>query len=299
MSQSPYAKPPFRKRRPVLFVLLVVFSVFMIFMIGSAFVGALDRSGAFSGPRLAVVRVEGFIGDAERVVSWVEKLRRDSTVAGALVRIDSSGGGVAASQEIFFAVQRLAKEKPVIISMGSVAASGGYYVAIAGKEIFANPSTITGSIGVRLQVNNVQGLMERVGVSSESLTTGKLKAAGSPFQTLTEEERAYLQGILADMQDEFVSAVAAGRGLSREAVEAVADGRVLTGRQALQAKLIDALGDQQAAFDRLKELCKLEGEVSVLEGPENAKPWWKTLLEAAVEADLAAGNSTSRYTFCY
>ncbi|MDR3073289.1 MAG: signal peptide peptidase SppA [Deltaproteobacteria bacterium] len=299
MSQYPYAAPPFRKRRPLLFVFLCLLLLGLLFAAASAVFGALAERGAFSGPRLGVIKVEGFIGDAERTVRWIERLRRDKTVAGALVRVDSPGGAVAPSQEVFSALQRLAKEKPVVVSMGTAAASGGYYIAVAGREIFANPSTLTGSIGVRLQLTNVQGLMERLGVSSESLTTGKFKATGSPFQAMTPEERAYLQGILADMQEEFVNAVAVGRSLPREAVTAIADGRVLTGRQALAAKLVDHLGDREAALARLQTLCSLEGEAELLLEPERSKPWWKLLLEAAM--DLEAGGSTdaARYMFCY
>lgn len=291
--------PPFRKRRPVLFVFLALFALCLALGLAAGIVRAVVKSGVFSGPRLGLVRIEGFIGDAERVISWTEKLRRDATVAGVLVRIDSPGGAVAPSQEMYLAIQRLAKEKPVVVSMGTVAASGGYYVAVAGKEIFANPSTLTGSIGVRLQVTNVQGLMERIGVTSESLTTGKFKAAGSPFQPLTAEDREYLQKILADMQDEFVSTVAKSRSLSKEAVTAVADGRVLTGRQAMEARLIDHIGDQEAAIGRLKELCNLKDEPVVLDGPEENKPWWKTLIETAIDLNAAKSIDVIRYTFCY
>lgn len=301
---SPCFRVPFRKRRPVFFFFLL-FLLFVAVTVAGAFAfAALDRSGAFAAPRLGMVRVEGFIGSAEKTVEWVETLRRDPSVAGVLVRIDSSGGGVAPSQELFMAVKRLAAEKPVVVSMGTVAASGGYYVAVAGHEIYANPSTVTGSIGVRMQLSNVQGLMQRIGITSESLTTGKLKAAGSPFQELTGEERAYLQGILNDMQEEFVTAVANGRQLSKETVTALADGRILTGRQALAAKLIDALGDQQAAFARLAAMAKDKGIYladvpNVVEGPPKKTPFWKKLLEAAVDLDTASSADALRYTFCY
>lgn len=299
MTQYPYASPPFRKRRPVVFCLLILLGLAVLYAGGSAIFGALESRGVFSGPRLGLARVEGFIGDGSRVIDWLETLRRDASVAGVLVRIDSPGGAVAPSQEVHFAIARLAKEKPVVVSMGAVAASGGYYAAVAGREIFANPSTLTGSIGVRLQVTNVMGLMERIGVRSESLTTGKFKATGSPFRDMSAEERAYLEGILADMQDEFVTAVAKGRSLSRETVLALADGRVLTGRQALEAKLVDRLGDQQAALARLRDICGLQGDPTVLEGPEKTKPWWRVILEAAMDADVATTTDAARYVFCY
>lgn len=297
--QYPYAAPSFRRRRPVLFVFLLLVGLLLVGNILFAAWGILNEAGVFSGPRLGVVKVEGFIGDADPAVDWIEKLRKDSSVAGVLVRIDSPGGAVAPSQEVYMAVKRLAKGKPVVVSMGSVAASGGYYIAVAGREIFASPSTLTGSIGVRLQVTNVQNLMERLGVTSESLTTGKFKASGSPFKELTDEERAYLQGLLDDMQAQFVDAVAEGRNLPKEAVAALADGRVLTGRQALKAGLVDRLGDRQAALAHLAALCKTGDSPALLEGPEKRVSWWRKLLGAALELGAEQAPETVKYQFVY
>lgn len=295
----PYANPPFRKRRPVLFLVLALAALLALVNIGMAVWSVLADRGFLSGPRIGVVSVEGFIGNADRGVAWVEKLRKNPSVAGVLVRIDSPGGAVAPSQELYSAVKRLAAEKPVVVSMGATAASGGYYIAVAGREIFASPSTLTGSIGVRLQLANVQGLMERLGVSSESMTTGKFKATGSPFKAMSTEERAYLQAILDDMQDVFVTAVAEGRSLPKERVASLADGRVFTGRQALEAKLIDRLGDREAALNRLAVLCGIEGAPELLNQPEQKKPLWRSLLEVALDVDAVRTADISRYTFCY
>lgn len=295
----PYASPPFRKRRPKLFYFLVIVAIFALLQIATAVWSILDGKGVFSGPRLGLVTIEGFIGDAGKTVAWIEKLRKNANVAGVLIRIDSPGGGVAPSQEMHAAVKRLAAAKPVVVSMGAVAASGGYYIAVAGNEIFASPSTVTGSIGVRMQISNVQGLMERIGVSSESLTTGRFKAAGSPFKELTPEERVYLQDIIDDMQDEFVTAVSKGRGLPKETVKAVADGRIFTGRQALKAKLVDRLGDREAALAHLAATCRIDGEPEILEGPEKSRPWWRLLLEAAVDMQAGRAAESVQYRFCY
>ena len=300
MSQGyPQAREPFRKRRPLVFFFLVLLSLLILIRILLAVWDALDSKGVFSGPRIGLVRLEGFIGDAEKVVSWTEKLRRDSSVAGVLIRIDSPGGAVAPSQEIHTAFKRLAMAKPTVVSMGSVAASGGYYAAVAANEIFASPSTLTGSIGVRLQLTNMRGLMERIGVSSESLTTGAFKAVGSPFEEVTPEQRAYLKSLLEDMQDEFVTAVAQGRNMTKDAVKRYADGRVLTGRQALEAKLIDHIGDREAAVTRLMALCAMETMPDILEAPEQAAPWWKLLLTSVLDLEAARATEVSRYTFCY
>lgn len=305
MTQSNAApRRPFRKRRPKTFFFAMLLLGIAVVAAGEALFAAVSGSGLFTSPRLGLVRVEGFIGDAGKTVEWMESLRRDPSIAGVLVRIDSPGGAVAPSQELHMGVKRLAETKPVVISMGTVAASGGYYVAAAGHEIFANPSTVTGSIGVRLQLTNVQGLMQHIGITSENITTGKFKAAGSPFQELTAEERAYLQGVLNDMRDEFVAAVAAGRGLTREKVETLADGRIFTGRQALAAGLVDALGDLQAALLRLGVIAREKGArladvPEVVEGPPKKTPLWQKALEAAVGTDAAASINAGRYTFRY
>lgn len=299
MSTYPYANPPFRKRWRKLFFLLLVMGVLFFLWALSAVWSVLDSKGVLSGPRIGLVRVEGFIGDAERTVEWIEKLRKNPSVAGVLVRVDSPGGAVAPSQELHAALKRLAKDKPVVVSMGTAAASGGYYLAVAATEIFANPSTLTGSIGVRLQVTNVQGLMERIGVVSESLTTGMFKASGSPFKAMTPDERRYLQELLEDMQAEFVDAVAVGRNLSKDVVAPLADGRIYTGRQALDLKLVDALGDREAAIGRLAALCNLEKYPEILEQPEKPRSWWRSILEAALDVGAETSGETSKYQFVY
>ena len=300
MSQAAGAPQPFRKRRPVVFFLLCAFGVFCAVLLARAGLRHGDDTGLFSGPRLGIIRIEGFIGDAEKVAAWAEKLRRDKTVAGVLVRINSPGGAVAPSQEMHQAVARLAAAKPVVVSMGAVASSGGYYIAVAGREIFANPSTLTGSIGVKMQLANLEGLMAVLGVKTENLATGIYKDAASPFKTMTPEERAYLEGILSDMQEEFVAAVAAGRNMAPEAVRAVADGRAFTGRKALELKLIDALGDQEAALMRLMALAGM-GEMPsrILDGPEKSRPLWKELILGLLGHDAPALFDRHTYEFQY
>jgi signal peptide peptidase SppA, 36K type len=300
MSDScPYPAPPFRKRRPKLFFFLLLLPLLILVWIAFTVWAVLDDKGVFSGPRLGEVRIEGFIGDATQSIAWIETLRKNPSVAGVLVRVNSPGGAVTPSQEIHAALKRLATAKPVVVSMGSAAASGGYYIAVAGREIFANPSTLTGSIGVRLQLTNVQGLMERIGIASESLTTGRFKASGSPFKELTPEERAYLQNVLDDMQEEFVTAVATGRSLPKDAIAPFADGRVLTGRQALQAKLVDALGDREAALARLAALCAIEGEPEILAEPKTSPPLWKRLLQVALDIGMETATEPAQYQFVY
>ena len=220
------------------------------------------------GRKLGLVRIEGIIANPERITRWISDLREDSSVLGVLLRINSPGGAVAPSQEIYRSVKRLADVKPVVASMGAVAASGGYYAAAPAHTIMANPATITASIGVIMELSNIQGLFEKLGLKQESLTSGKLKDAGSPFRPMTPEERKYLQGLVMDLHRQFVADVAAARNMDLSEVQALADGRAMTGQQALEAGLVDKLGGLEEAVDLLKSMCGVKGKIAVVEGPE-------------------------------
>lgn len=300
MASRPGKKPSFRGRHPRLFWLGVLVAVLLLWFLVAAFLDHADRTGMFSGPRFGVLRVEGPIADAEDFVAWAARLRDDSTIAGVLLRIDSPGGAVTPSQEMYSAVKRLAAKKPVVVSMGTAGASGGYYIAVAGQAIFANPSTLTGSIGVRLQLANVEGLMDRIGIRTESFATGALKAAGSPFHTMTEQERAYLEGLIHDMQEEFVSVVAENRKMPLEAVRSLADGRAFTGRQALEVGLIDALGDSEDALERLGELTGLPvSGTDLVEAPEPSKALWREFVDVMLDLEEARSISAPAYKFYF
>jgi len=269
----PSVNPSFAARRPGLFgVLIVVAAVILIFGIMAAFGldNGSDGGRAFwkKGPRLGLVRIEGPIIDAESAVEFIRQLRRDTSVKGVILRVNSPGGAFGPSQELYMAVKRLAEVKPVVASLAAVAASGGYYAACPATKILSNPGTITGSIGVMSQIANVQDLLQKVGVSFESLTTGKLKDAGSPFKSLSSEQRAYLEALLADLNRQFSGAVAAERKLAPAAVAAIADGRAMTGQRAKELGLVDALGGQEEAVELLKSMTHLTGEVPMTKGPK-------------------------------
>lgn len=240
---------------------------------------------AFAEPKIGLVHVDGVIMDATDTVEWIRRLREDSSVKGILVRIDSPGGVVGPSQELFRSLGRAAREKPVVASMAAVAASGGYYVAAACRKIMANPGTITGSIGVKMELTNLRGLMEKLGISQESLSSGQFKNTGSPFKELTPEERAYLESVILDMHSQFVRDVASGRDMPVEEVQTLADGRILTGLQALEHGLIDALGGQEEAVELLKEMAGIEEPVELLVDPSRDMPLWKKVL-GSVEGEL-------------
>jgi len=240
---------------------------------------------AFAKPRIGVVHVDGMILDATDTVNWIRRLRKDPSVKGILVRVNSPGGVVGPAQELHRALKRAAREKPVVVSLGAVAASGGYYVAAAGHKIMANPGTLTGSIGVRMELTNLQGLMEKLGIRRESLGSGQFKAIGSPFKELTDEERTHLESVIMDMHSQFVSDVARGRDMPLEKVQNLADGRIMTGLQALEHGLVDVLGGQEEAVELLRKLAGIKEKVELLEDPARDAPLWERVL-GAVEGEL-------------
>jgi protease IV len=227
----------------------------------------VDESSPFGGRKLAIVRVEGVITDARETVDELERYAKNPSVLGIVLRIDSPGGAVVPAQEIYEAVNRLRTTygKKVIVSMGTVAASGGYYIAAASDKIVASPGTLTGSIGVIMEIPNVEGLLKKVGVKSMVIKSGLHKDTGSPFRTMRPEERALLQSVLDDVHHQFIEAVAKGRGLTVVDVTRLADGRVFTGRQAKAAGLVDQLGDLRDAINTAAALVHIEGEPEVVE----------------------------------
>ena len=243
---------------------------------------------SFGGDRIALVEVEGLIADSDR---WVRELGHhgeDPSIRAVVVRIQSPGGVVGPTQEIHDAIQRLRDGgKPVVASMGSVAASGGYYLAAAATRIVANPGTLTGSIGVILQLAEVEGLLRKVGVRYEVVKAGRMKDVPSFARPMTPEERAVVQAVLDDMHDQFISAIAAGRRLPKDRVRALADGRVYSGRMAQQLGLVDALGGLEDAIRLAGELGGIPGKPRVVR-PRRA---WR-LVDLA---DLLGGSSTLRW----
>lgn len=245
-------RPPFRNRHPFIFWLTVIALLFAVFAILKAFftAGKEDDDGL---DRIALVRISGPIVDVGPTLKWLRKIENNAAVKGVLVRVDSPGGGAAASQEIYAALARIAAKIPVAVSMGSVAASGGLMVSMAGQRIFANPSTVTGSIGVRMDIPQLQGLMQKVGIGQETLVTAPYKDAASYMRPMTPEDRAYLEKVLMNMHGQFVDIVAKGRHMPREKAADLANGKICTGQEALELGLVDAMGGMDDAIAWLAE----------------------------------------------
>ena len=205
-------------------------------------------SNAFSlTDKIGVVPVEGVITDSIEIAENLEAFGNDRSIVAVVVRIDSPGGGVAASQEIYDAVVALKKKKKVVASMGSIAASGGLLIACAADKIVANPGTITGSISAVMQFANVEELMKKIGVKSSVVKSGPYKDIGSPMREMTPEEKIIIQELIDDIYNQFIDVIVRDRKLPRQQVIAIGDGRVFSGRKAKEYGLVDQLGDLAAA----------------------------------------------------
>lgn len=238
-----------------------------------------DESELKISSGVGLVEVKGLIIDPLETVKQLHTFGKDDKVKAVVLRIDSPGGVVGPSQEIWSAVKKLKENKPVIVSMGSVAASGGYYIAAPATLIYANPGTITGSIGVLMKFSNLEGLMGKVGMKSFTLKTGKFKDVGSPARTMSAEEKAMLQSVIESTHSQFVKAVAEGRKLPEEKVREIADGRIFSGEQALANKLVDRLGTMQDALFEAGRLGGLSGEPSVIKPPKKKSYFLDLLVE--------------------
>lgn len=265
----------FMKKRPFLMALLALAGIFAFFLVLIIATTSLlgYRNTLPIGEKIGVVEVEGVIVSSGEIVEQLADFRDDESIRAVVLRVDSPGGGVAPSQEICEEVGKIAKVKPVVVSMGSVAASGGYYIAAPATRIMANPGTITGSIGVIMEFTNVQELFGKIGLHSEVVKSGAHKDIGSPTRAMTEADRKILQAMIDDVYQQFVDQIATSRKLPTQKVLALADGRIFSGRQALEEGLVDALGNFQDAVDVAAELGKISGEPRLVY-PPRAKPGW-------------------------
>ena len=276
------------KKNPILIILAAALGLGALFFI-VLFLASLATGGRstkslapLQGPgRVALVKLEGVLITSDAAVTEINEYAEDALVKAIIIRIDSPGGGVVASQEIYNAVLNARKAgKKVVISMGSVAASGGYYVAAAGDRIVANPGTLTGSIGVKMEFANFEKLLEKIGVKGMIVKAGEYKDIGSPFREMSAEERRMLQAVIDDVHSQFIEAVAKGRSLAESDVRAIADGRIFTGRQAMRLKLVDQLGDLDDSIQAAADLAGIKGKPKVLK-KERAFPLLEYLREEA------------------
>jgi protease-4 len=263
---------------------LLIFFFAVLFLFGRT---AGKSSRLVFGDKIAVVEIKGVIADSSGIIEQIRQFQEDDGVKAIVLRIDSPGGGVGPSQEIHREILRLKSQsgKKVVTSMGSVAASGGYYIACASDLIVANPGTITGSIGVLMEFTNIEELLKKVGIKGVVLKSGEHKDIGTPFREMTPDERKIVQDVIDNVHQQFIEAVAKGRGLDREKVVQIADGRIFTGEQAKQLGLVDEMGNLQDAIDRVAKMVGIVGKPNVLY-PKRKFHLWELLARETASAIL-------------
>jgi len=284
------------RRHPVILGLCLLFFIGMVFFVLIYGLGLLrgEGGGLTLRQKVGVVRIEGIIGDTAEIIDQIGEFADDEAIRAVVLRIDSPGGGVASSQEIYQAVRQLRKNKKVVVSMGSIAASGGYLIATAADRIMANPGTITGSISAIMHFANLEELLKKVGVRSSVVKSGKFKDIGSPTREMTPEERELVQAIVDDIYDQFVTTVSENRNIPLEKVVRLADGRIFSGRQALDLDLIDGLGGLQDAVELAGKLAGIKEKPAIVYAVKKRTSLWKYLLENIATLPERAGLSPAR-----
>ncbi len=255
------------KKRDIIIAIVIAATFFItIGFFGLMFIGLMSEGGDMDwggfGSKVAIVEVFGDIYSSERIVKQLKKWGEKSSVRAIVLHVNSPGGGIAPSQEIYNEILRIREEegKVVLTSMSSVAASGGYYIACASDMIMANPGTITGSIGVMLSYPTAGELFKKVGVKYETIKSGKLKDVGSFDRNITADERKMLSAMVMDSYEQFVEAIVAGREMDKEEIYKLADGSVFSGRQAYYNGLVDTLGGFEDAVRLAAELAGISGK---------------------------------------
>ncbi len=269
-----------------LFVLMILISI------GSALLP--DRWKSPSG-EIALIHVQGVLMNSRDIVRQLSDYRHNPKVRGIILRINSPGGAVAPAQEIYSEIMKLrADHKTVYASMGTVAASGGYYIACAADYVLANPGTLTGSISAVMAFNNIEELTKKIGVKPNIIKSGKFKDMGSPLRAMSPEEQKLLQDVVDDVHQQFVQAIAKGRNLPVAQVHKIADGRIMTGQQALELKLIDEVGGLEKTIELLAKKLGIKGRPEVIEQKEKI-PFLDWLLQSSLASELAETLMPSSY----
>lgn len=273
------------KSRTLLVALGVGVSIVGLFIlcIVAAQILLADKNVLWTGDKIGILEVQGMIVDSSEFIKQLHEFRDNDNIKAVVLRIDSPGGVVGPSQEMYEEVRKFTQKKKLVVSMGSLAASGGYYIAAPANLIVANPGTVTGSIGVLMKLSNIQGLLEKVGLNSFVLKSGRFKDSGSPIRQMTKEDREILQGVIDSMHGQFVKAVADGRKIPVNEVREIADGRIFSGEQALKVKLVDRLGNLQDAVSEAAKLSGIKGEPEMVYPPEKKKSLLDMFIEGTCE----------------
>lgn len=275
-------------------IFLIITIIAAVFFIAIYLIGSLSTASA---GKIGVIEIEGAITDMKEAMEDVVKFKEDDSIKGVILRINSPGGAVGPTQEIYSEIKKLKQSKKVYVSMGSVCASGGYYLAVTGEKVYASPSTITGSIGVIMQQAVVEDLMKKIGVEANTIKSGPLKDTGTPFRKMRDDERKYLQGIIDSIYEQFVNDVAEGRKMPVDKVKQLADGRIYTGLQAKETGLIDNIGTFYDVVDDMQKELGIHGKPSLVYG-KRPFSFLKWLISSAVQ-DIIFKNTSQPVSFLY
>ena len=248
--------------------------------------GGIDVAQVGKAPGIGILEIQGVITDAEPVLKVIRDFARDGSIKAVVARINSPGGAVGASQEIYLALKRLDAQKPVVASMESVAASGGYYAAIGARHIVANPGTITGSIGVIMKVPNIGPLLERLGIKTQVLKSGAYKDLGSMTRDMTRDERQVVEAVLKDVHAQFIEDVSKARDIPVEKMKELAQGQIFSGRSARRLGLVDELGNFNTAIEAAKRFSKLKGTPRLVYPEKGRLKLLRDLLEEEASTTL-------------
>lgn len=286
--------------RGIFLAIVILFLLIFIFLAGIGSGLLLSGDSSFSsGDKVAVLRVKDVILDSQIYLESLDAIAKDDGVKALVVRIDSPGGAVGASQEIFSELKELGKELPIVASIGGIGASGGYYIACAAQKIYANPGAITGSIGVIAQFASYEKLLNWAMIDVEIIKSGKYKDVGSSFRKMNEADKQYIQQLIDNVYEQFKSVVADARDLDTKQIDKVADGKIYTGEQALNLKLIDELGTINDAIRMAGDLGGIEGKPEVIYFPKK-KFRLMDILNSKVATSFLTGVPTkSRFGLFY
>lgn len=282
----------FSRRHPILFFLIMVASCITIMFAGFVVLVSFGsnmlttqfaQQYTSSGGNVGIVEITGVILSSKKIIEDIKAFRDDAAIKAIILRIESPGGGIGPSQEIYREIIKTRKDKKVITSMGSVAASGGYYIASATDGIIANPGTITGSIGVIMEYANIMEIAKKIGISPVVIKSGEFKDMGSPLRELQDSEKKIFQDLVDELHLQFVSDTAKARGIDVQTMAQLADGRVYTGQKALKLKLIDRLGNLDDAVQWAGELANIKGELKPVYPKEDKITFIKKLADTLLK----------------
>lgn len=292
----------FSRRHPYLFFMLVFSSIMAVAVIGITLIFVLGTRGVgfdgvikSGGEKVGIIELTGAITESRDIIQNLKRFRENSSIKAIVIRIDSPGGAVGPSQEIFREIRKTVKSKKVIASMGAVAASGGYYVAAGTDGIMANPGTITGSIGVIMAYANFQELLHKIGLFPVVIKSGEYKDIGSPVRKMAKEERKILQDFSDQIHRQFIMDIAEGRGMDQARVKALADGRIFTGEEAKHLELVDRLGNLEDAVEWAGRMGGIKGKISTVYPPEKKFSLMKYLTGSSVKEVISQLINQSLY----